>query len=378
MAKKPANLFYLLPLAGLVPWTGMLIAMLACWGAQGRPIYWFMHSYQSPVYLSDIGATNLRPLFISCAGAQGLIYVICVACEYYQRAGRRWPWQKHKAYVAESSDYKTYASQLASQRYLMPPWYTRDERNLIWAATVLAAIGELALLFCSIFSTALYHHVHLSMVGVFIAFMFLSICCQGAEYFLMGKHYALIHPLASAEDHQITFEELSWKQWRGHIWNKFTLSATCKMSWLTLAFVWAICFGCCSSDSTKAAFEWVLCFWYSFYFLFFSIDFYLGGRYRDSKYFHQIQQQSFARYYKYDIRGDTKEEEEEEEADDTYSDIHIDQYSAMQVPDGKQLDKAKSQLQYRDDKSQFTLIAPSRSYHKNSDIQVISNNSNNI
>lgn len=39
------------------------------------------------MYISDIGATNLRPLFISCAGWQGLGYVITVALEFFQRSG---------------------------------------------------------------------------------------------------------------------------------------------------------------------------------------------------------------------------------------------------------------------------------------------------
>lgn len=95
------------------------------------------------------------------------------------------------------SDSTSYAEKLHSGKYLMPPYYTKDERNLIFAAFVLGSIGELALLFCSIFSTALYHRVHIAMVSVFVVFMFLSTCCLIAEYFLMGRHYASVHPLAS-------------------------------------------------------------------------------------------------------------------------------------------------------------------------------------
>lgn len=78
MSSKPLIRFqvihyYLIPIIALIVWWGMLIAMLSCWGAQGRPIYSFMNGeYQNPVYISDIGATNLQPLFISCSGFQAI------------------------------------------------------------------------------------------------------------------------------------------------------------------------------------------------------------------------------------------------------------------------------------------------------------------
>lgn len=310
----PGNYFFIMPLIAMVPWTGMLMALLIAWGVQGHPIYWFMDHHQDPVYLSDIGATNLRPLFISCSGWQGLWFCLFLVFEYYQRSGMNlFTKNKKKNNNLDNDNDDTFAVTndenqlvsdmsirydkiLASQKFYMPPWYTKDERNLMFAAFCLAVIGQLGLLFCTIFSTAHYHHVHLSMVGIFIAFTCLAICCNAAEYFLMGKRYALLHPLAGNINH-IKYNDLRWYQWKGKIWNKFTLSATIKMCWLTLAVVFAICFGACDSRSTRAAFEWVLCFWYAFYFILISIDFYLGSRYTYSKYFHQIH--SFDGYYKY-------------------------------------------------------------------------------
>lgn len=309
---KPGNYFFLVPIVALVPWYGMLMAMLICWAGQGHPLYAFMdpEDKQNVVYISDIGATNLNPLFIACAGWQGLFYVITVACEFYQRSGY-WPFRLRANYKTSADDGSTselsvntmksqYSEMLASARFLMPPWYTRDERNLIFASFVNGLIGELALLFCSIFTTAKYHTVHITMVVIFIIFLFFSVCCNIAEYMVMGRHYALLHPLAfqGTGSQPVTIDQLKWYQWRGHVWNKFTISGVSKIVWLIFAIVWAICFAAIDDDSKSACFEWLLAFWLGLYFIMLSIDFYFGGRYKKSRYFQHVQ--SFSGYYKYD------------------------------------------------------------------------------
>ena len=260
--------------------------MLICYAAQGHPLYWFMSEKASPVYISDIGATNLRPLFISCVAWEGLGYALTVFAEYYQRSGGDIPMFRRK-------------SQGASRKFLMPPWYRKDERNLIFAACILGALGEIALLMCTIFSTAHYHHVHLAMVAVFVVLMFFSVVCLSTEYFLMGRHYALLHPLADhTRDLPEKPEDIPWYKWEGYVWNKFFISGLAKAIWLVFAVVWAICFGAISDDSTSACFEWLLAFWFGLLFIIISVDFYMGSRYKDSRYFNRIE--SFAGYYKYD------------------------------------------------------------------------------
>ncbi|CCC71612.1 hypothetical protein NCAS_0H03020 [Naumovozyma castellii] len=278
---KPGNYWFIFPWIAFIPWYGMLITMLICWAAQGHPIYWFMHTEQFPVYISDIGATNLRPLFIACAGWQGIGYVLTVLLEYLQRSGlikvRKERW------------------------YGMTPWFTKDERNLIWSALVLGCIGELGLLFCSIFSTARYHRVHTAMVAIFCAFMLLSIICLTAEYFLMERHYALLHPRYRAslndEEKAVQIDELKWWQWRGYKCNKFVISAWFKTFWMVAAIIWAICFGAISDNSKSACFEWLLAFWFGVIFIILSVDFYLGSTWKTSKYFNKID--DFNGYYKY-------------------------------------------------------------------------------
>ncbi|AAS50850.2 ABR080Wp [Eremothecium gossypii ATCC 10895] len=311
----PGNYFFLVPWIAVIPWCGMLIAMLVCWSVQGHPIYWFMDGDQFPVYISDIGATNLQPLFVTCVAWQGLWYCIMVACEFFQRSGH-WPlpWLARQRLPADvepvsSSSYMgselsmrvRYAELLSSSRFLMPPYYTKHERNLIFASFVLGLIGELAILMCAIFSTAKFHKVHLSMVGVFVSMMYFSILCAAIEYLSMGRHYARLHPLAGSAAHVGSASSR-----HGHVWNKLTVSGTVKMVWLFLAAAWAICFGAVKNPSISASFEWVLAFWLCAYYVIVSVDFYMGSRYKESKYFHQIT--NFSGYYKYDqlVLGEAK------------------------------------------------------------------------
>ena len=105
---------------------GMLIAMLSCWGAQGRPIYSFMNGeYQNPVYISDIGATNLQPLFISCSGFQAIFFVGTLIMGFYLR-------------------YKSGKIQ---------PYISKHQPRLAIASIVCAAIGQLGIVFVAIFNT---------------------------------------------------------------------------------------------------------------------------------------------------------------------------------------------------------------------------------
>ncbi|CCE65921.1 hypothetical protein TPHA_0N01400 [Tetrapisispora phaffii CBS 4417] len=331
---KPANYYFLVPLLSFIPWYVMLITFLITWAADGHPVYYFMHNKeQTTVYISDIGAMSLHPMFIICSGLQGLGYCVSVACEYYQRSGH-WPFMRNRnnpsdkeynrrnqniiqddpedpedPFADEYDDVldddqrsfdtirKNYTESLLSSKFLMPPFYTKDERNLIFASFVLGLLGELALLLCSIFSTATHHNAHISLVVVFIVLMYISCSCLIAEYFLMGRHYAVLHPLANL-DHKVDMKNMPLWKWEGYVWNKFTISGVLKSVWIALAILWALLFAGIDDESTSAVFEWILSFWLGVFFMIMSVDFYLGGRYKCSRYFHQVE--SFAGYYKYD------------------------------------------------------------------------------
>lgn len=198
--------------------------MLICWAGQGHPIYAFMQYYQKPVYISYIGATNLQPLFISCAGWQGLFYLLTLCTEYFLRRSGR-----------------------------LQYWFKKDERNLLFAAICLAIVGELGILFVAIFNIKNHKHAHDSLLVVFLVFVGLSGVMLITQYCMMGLHYRTIH---------VHHKYL----------NKFTLSFYAKVIFVVVAIILAAFFGAVSNESVSSCFEWTLAFWYIVIFLIFAWD----------------------------------------------------------------------------------------------------------
>ncbi|EDK46001.1 conserved hypothetical protein [Lodderomyces elongisporus NRRL YB-4239] len=228
--------YYLIPIIALIVWWGMLIAMLACWGAQGRPIYKFMNGdYQNPVYLSDIGATNLQPLFISCAGFQGIFFVGTLVVGMYLR-------KKHK----------------------IQPYISHHQPRLAIASIIMAIIGQLGILFVSIFNTKNFHSVHMSMVGIFIAFCFFACCCDFGITYIFGTRGDQLDPV-----HRTTVFGTSR---RG---NLYYIGFWAKIIWILAAICFAAAFGYymnTGNDSRSARFEWTICFWYGLLLVLWSVD----------------------------------------------------------------------------------------------------------
>lgn len=228
--------WYIVPIIALVVWWGMLIAMLSAWSLQGRPIYAFMgHVKQDPVYISDIGATNLQPLFISCAGFQAIFFVGTLLMEHILRT-------KHKL-----------------QPYISP-------KQPIFGITsvVCSAIGQLGILFVAIFNTKNFHHVHFSMVGIFIAFCFLACLFNFFNSFIFGNFPDRLHP----NHERVIFGEHKWA-------NLYMVSFALKCGWMICAIVFAICFGAYmheGDNSMSAVFEWTISFWYGLLLVMWCVD----------------------------------------------------------------------------------------------------------
>ena len=259
----------------------MLITMLICWAARGYPIYWFMDTDQFPVYIS----------VYRCDKPKATLHSVCWLARLRVRSHFTLRACIEGIPISESVVHQT-------------------ERNLILASFICGGLAQIALLMVTIFSTAKHHHGHIGMLAVFIVFMFFSSCFLTAEYFLMGKHYALIHYKNTSKEEQMetitsTFESNSettphtegqtssssssssenvtesptvvgtekdhsptsqirhrtpWYKIEGYKWNKFTISALCKLIWIVLAVVWAMLFGLLTNDSRSADFEWLLHF----------------------------------------------------------------------------------------------------------------------
>lgn len=228
--------YYIIPIIGLIVWWGMLIAMLSAWSIQGHPIYAFMGQVQQdPVYISDIGATNLQPLFISCAGFQAIFFVGTLIMEYYLRTTIK-----------------------------LQPYVSTKQPKFAIASIVCAAIGQLGILFVSIFNTKNFHRVHMSMVGVFIAFCFFACVFNFFNSFIFGNFPQRLHP----NHERVIFGKHRWA-------NLYMLSFFLKCLWLAAAAAFAICFGALmesGKDSLSAVFEWTISFWYGLLLLMWAID----------------------------------------------------------------------------------------------------------
>ncbi|EAZ63513.1 hypothetical protein PICST_86162 [Scheffersomyces stipitis CBS 6054] len=227
--------YYLIPVVALVVWWGMLVALLVAWYIQGTPKYSFMKHNQSPAYISDIGATNLKPLFISCAGFQGIFFMWTLIMEYYLRTHRK-----------------------------LQPYVSTKQPKFAIVSIVCGFIGQLGILFVSIFDTKRFHDVHLSMVGVFIAFSFFCCLFNFFNSFIFGNYPSRLSP-----DH----ERVIFGSWR---WaNLYMVSFWMKFVWLFVAAAFAICFGYFMKDGNRnlsASFEWSISFWYGILLVMWSID----------------------------------------------------------------------------------------------------------
>lgn len=211
------NFFQLwqLPLLSGILWWAMLIALLACWSGQGKPIYSWMESDpgQTFVYISDIAASNLQPIFISLAGAQGLLFVISLCAEMYLRNVQRLQHGIHN---------------------------TRAVNWTLAFAIFMAICGELSILFVAIFNTRSFHNAHISLLIVFIVCVGVSSLGSIAEYSLLDKDYPR----------------------KRHV----VVSIICRSVWFTLELALVIAFATLRFHhrSASAGCEWAISFVYPF------------------------------------------------------------------------------------------------------------------
>ncbi|CAH6723169.1 protein Sfk1p [[Candida] jaroonii] len=227
--------YYIIPLICLIVWWGMLIAMLSAWSLQGKPQYKWITIYQNPIYISDIGATNLQPLFISCVGFQAIFFIGTLVMEYFLR--------RHKK---------------------LQPYVSTKQPIFAIFSIVFSIISQLGILFVSIFKTTAYHSVHLSMVAVFIIFAFLTCLCNFFNSFIFGNYPQRLSP----NHEKVIFGKHKWA-------NLYMVSFFLKLAWLVGAVVFAVLFGWFmkdGKDSTSSIFEWTISFWYGLLLIFWAID----------------------------------------------------------------------------------------------------------
>lgn len=214
--------YYLIPVASAVIWTAMLITFLVCWSVQGKPIYWFMSSNDTMIYLSDIAATNLQPLFISCALAHGLLFIAGLATEIYFR----------------------FLGKLLK--------YTNNcQRLLSMMALLFLVAGQLGLLLCSILDIAHHHRVHVAMTFMFMVGVFLF----------------CVFMLASSCSLYTVYVNRRQELGESSRWNYILVSVVLKAIWTAAAIAFGLTFAILmrtSKHNISGYFEWVVAFWYTF------------------------------------------------------------------------------------------------------------------
>ncbi|KAL5327089.1 hypothetical protein ACEPPN_004780 [Leptodophora sp. 'Broadleaf-Isolate-01'] len=122
MARFP---YWILPVVAGVVWSGMLATLMIYWQTTSQPHYTSMDAAQSIPYISDIGASTLKPLFITGSAITTISVDLSLLSER---------WLRHRGHLTNN--------------------YTQTEKRLSIASIVCGVIGGLGLLFLSIFDTA--------------------------------------------------------------------------------------------------------------------------------------------------------------------------------------------------------------------------------
>ncbi|KAF7846061.1 hypothetical protein BT93_L5335 [Corymbia citriodora subsp. variegata] len=152
--------YWILPLFAACVWFATLLAMLLVWVTEGSPHLPGFHTTQRIAYISDIGATNLKPLFIAGSAVTVVVFDLTFISER---------WLRHKGRLAHNT--------------------SRAQKILTVFSIIFAIIGALGLILLTIFDTVHYPNVHDAMLVVFIAGYIISAIFVCAEYQRLGIHF---------------------------------------------------------------------------------------------------------------------------------------------------------------------------------------------
>lgn len=213
---------WILPLISLAGWWAMLVALMICWFAKGRPILDTDHTEMPHfiVYLSNIAATDLQPIFICGSAVMGIFFVWAVIEDYYLRT-------PEKNYFPVTFH-----------------WFVTGLHAL---AIALCIIGCLCILMTSCLKDNWqYSRPHSVFVILFVIFVFAYICAHSLAFLLHYRHYKIRY---------------------------FMLSAVAKIVWTCIAIVLVVCYGAFMGKANAEGFhskywgysaimEWTLVFFY--------------------------------------------------------------------------------------------------------------------
>ncbi|KAJ6438675.1 tyrosine kinase protein [Purpureocillium lavendulum] len=213
--------YWMIPVFSSLVWLGMLLGLLLHWIVDThRRVYPSMNDGQTIAYISDVGAQELKPLFI--AGSA----VVTVTLDLSFLSER---WLRHRGRLVRNSSV--------------------GERTLVGLTIAFAIIGTCGLILLSIFDTWRHPRLHDVFLLLFIAGYLLSAVFTCWEYQRLGiKH----------REHRVL---------RASFWVKLTF--------ILVELVLAIVFASTSfthNNNVAAVIEWVIAFIFTFYILSFVID----------------------------------------------------------------------------------------------------------
>ncbi|KEQ75835.1 hypothetical protein M436DRAFT_9275, partial [Aureobasidium namibiae CBS 147.97] len=215
--------YWLLPLIAAACWLGTLLGMLGTWIARGSPRYVSMEPGQTIAYISDIGATNLQPLFIAGSAVSVVVFDVCFVSER---------WLRHKGRLAHNTSI--------------------TQKILSGFACAFAIIGAVGLILLTILDTVDHPRAHDICLGVFIIGYIISAIFACAEYQRLGIHF---------RQHRIL---------RASFWIKLTFI----FIEIALAIAFVALGRNASKRNTAAILEWVISLIYIIYQAHYSMDFF--------------------------------------------------------------------------------------------------------
>jgi len=212
--------YWVFPLISGLCWLGTLLGLLIHWNVDGRPHYPSMDAGQTIAYISDVGAEDLKPLFI--AGA-------CVTTIFLDLSFLSERWLRHRGRLAANT--------------------TTIEKVLSGLSLGFGIIGTAGLILLSIFDTLRHPTLHDIFLLLFIAGYVISAIFVCWEYQRLGIHF---------RQHRIL---------RASFW--------IKLVFILVEVVLAVAFGVCNfrhAYNAAAVLEWAIAFIFTFYVFSFFID----------------------------------------------------------------------------------------------------------
>jgi uncharacterized membrane protein len=199
----------------------MILAMLLWWIGKGKPHLASMDANQHIAYISDVGASELKPLFIAMSTVTVVVFDLGFIAER---------WLRHRGRLARNT--------------------SRNQKALSILAIIFSVVGGAGLILLTIFDALRHHNLHDTFLGVFIGGYVISAIFICVEYQRLGIHFR------------------QFKILRASFW--------IKLCFILTEIALAIAFGVTQRTShynVGAILEWVIALVFTFYVLSFFVDF---------------------------------------------------------------------------------------------------------